>query len=129
MIIGLAVFSAAMWFAWLGWDHEYYMVDGMEQGPYRAWQVIGCGASVAVAAVVAFLAYNPKSRGMVLAPVAAIGFAVPWTWDASSDVTGLFMVGAIMVVVGGTAGLTVVLAVAATAHDMWRRRAASHLSR
>ncbi|WP_235737199.1 hypothetical protein [Nocardioides alcanivorans] len=29
----LALFAAAMWFAWLGWDHDYYEVDGVPQGP------------------------------------------------------------------------------------------------
>ena len=31
----LALFAATMWFAWLGWDHTYYDVDGVAQGPYR----------------------------------------------------------------------------------------------
>ena len=51
----LALVGAAMWFAWLGWDDEYYFVDGVAQGPYRAWQVIGCGLCVALASVAGYI--------------------------------------------------------------------------
>ena len=29
----LALVAAGMWFAWLGWDQEYYLVDGERQAP------------------------------------------------------------------------------------------------
>lgn len=109
----LALFSAAMWFAWLGWDHEYYVVDGHAQGPYRAWQVIGCGASVVVAAV---LAYAVVRRLWAIVPLAAagtVGFALPWSWDAArNDESGLWVVGLILILGGAGTGLLVVLAVA-----------------
>src|SRR4051795_10639514 len=81
--LALALFAAAMWFAWLGWDHEYYLVDGVAQGPYRAWQVIGCGVAIVVATVAAYLWAPWRSAIVVLAGAAAVGFAVPWAYDAS----------------------------------------------
>ena len=109
--VALGLFAAAMWFAWLGWDHEYYLVDGVAQGPYRAWQVIGCGVSIVVATVAAYLWVPRPSAVFVLAGAAATGFAVPWAHDASSDDTGLWLVGLIMLAVGGCLGLAVVLLV------------------
>ncbi|WP_375483421.1 hypothetical protein [uncultured Jatrophihabitans sp.] len=108
----LALFAAAMWFAWLGWDHTYYDVDGVAEGPYRAWQVIGCGLSIGSAAV---LAYWRAPRALAI-PVLAIaadgGFAVPWSIDASSgDETGLWVVGLVLLVLGGCVALGSVLSV------------------
>ena len=109
--VALGVFAAAMWFAWLGWDHEYYQVDGVAQGPYRAWQVIGVGLSIAVAAVLAYLWVRGVWAIFVLAAAAIIGFAVPWTLDAASnDDTGLFMVGLLFLLVGGGSALLGLLA-------------------
>jgi len=103
-----------MWFAWLGWDHEYYQVDGAAQGPYRTWQVLGCGLSVAAGAVLAYLWVRSVWAIIVLAAAADIGFAVPWAMDAaSSDDSGLWVVGLLFLLVGGGIGLVVVLAVTA----------------
>lgn len=105
-----------MWFAWLGWDHKYYHVDGVSQGPYRAWQVLGCGLSIAAAAVLAYLWVRGVWAIFVLAAAADIGFAVPWGLDAAStDDTGLWVVGLLFLLVGGAIGLTVLLAVSAAA--------------
>lgn len=108
--IGLALLSAAMWFAWLGWDDEYHLVDGEQQGPYQAWQVIGCGASIALASVAAYV-WTRGAWSVVLLPVAAVvGFAVPWTVHAAStDDSGLYVVGLVLLVVGAGAGLTALL--------------------
>ncbi len=105
----LALFSAAMWFAWLGWDHQYYEVDGVAQGPYRAWQVVGCGASVVAAAVLAYVRVRTAVSAGVLAVAAAVGFALPWSWDASSDETGMWAVGLFLLVIGGSIGLGLLL--------------------
>jgi hypothetical protein len=107
----LALFSAAMWFAWLGWDHQYYEVDGVAQGPYRAWQVVGCGASVVAAAVLAYVRVRTAVSAGVLAVSAAVGFALPWSWDASSDETGMWVVGLFLLVIGGSIGLGLLLTV------------------
>jgi len=109
--IALAVFAAVMWFAWLGWDHEYYLVDGVAQGPYRARQVIGCGLTIAAATVATFLRAPRTAAIFVLATAASLGVAAPWSVDASSDESGLWVVGLFMLVIGGTMALAVLLAV------------------
>src|SRR3954454_12513674 len=83
--LGLVVVAAAMWFAWLGWDHEYYLVDGVAQGRYRAWQVIRCGVAIVVATLSAYLWAPWRSAIAVLWGAAAVGFAVPWSYDSSGD--------------------------------------------
>ncbi|MGN0065516.1 MAG: hypothetical protein ACI379_14860 [Nocardioides sp.] len=109
----LAVFSAAMWFAWLGWDHEYYLVDGVEQGPYRPWQVIGCAAAIALAGLAAQLWSRSVWGVVVLSAAAVIGFAVPWSLDAAAtDDSGLYVIGLFMIVIGGGIALTALLGVA-----------------
>lgn len=120
--MALALFSAAMWFAWLGWDHEYYLVDGYPQGPYRAWQVIGCGASIIVGCVAAYLVLRRTAAIFTLAPAAILGFAIAWGQDAArTDDSGLWVVGLGMILVGGTGALMAVVAVV-SAIDASRRR-------
>lgn len=110
--VALALFAAAMWFAWLGWDDDYYLVDGVPQGPYRAWQVLGCGVSIAAAAVLASLRATGTWAVVVLAAAAVLGFAVPWSMDAAStDDSGLWVVGLVFLVVGGGIGLLVLMAI------------------
>ncbi|MBW8173349.1 hypothetical protein K0651_09850 [Ornithinimicrobium sp. Arc0846-15] len=45
VVFGLASFvGAATWLLWCGFDTTYYLdADGNRQGPYRTWQVVGCG--------------------------------------------------------------------------------------
>ncbi|WP_110239614.1 hypothetical protein [Nocardioides gilvus] len=120
--LGLTLFAAAMWFAWLGWDHEYYEVDGVAQGPYRAWQVLGCGLSIAVGAVLAQLWVRSPWGVLALAPAGILGFAVPWTADAAaSDDSGLFIVGLFLLVVGGGIALVTLLGVTALIQHNIRR--------
>lgn len=109
--LALAVFAAAMWFAWLGWDDEYYYVDGFAQGPYRAWQVVGCGLAIATAAVLAYRWVRQFAAVFVLAAAADLGFAVPWAVHASTtDDSGLWVVGLLFLLVGSGVGLVVLLA-------------------
>ena len=110
----LALCAAAMWFAWLGWDHEYYQVDGVAQGPYRAWQVLGCALSISAAAVLAYLWVPSVWAVLVLAAAGDLGFAVPWAMNAAStDDSGLWVVGLVFLLVGAGFGLLVLLAVTA----------------
>ncbi len=108
--LALGLFAAAMWFAWLGWDDDYYEVDVVQQGPYRAWQVVGCGVAIGVAAVVARVW---AGRGAVLlAGAATVGFAIPWGgYAASTDDSGLWAVGLVMLLIGAFIGLVVLLTV------------------
>ena len=98
--VALALFAAAMWFAWFGWDDV----------PYAAWQVIGCGLSICVAAVLALVR---AGRGAVLlAAAAALGFVVPWAvYAASTDESGLWVVGLVLLLGGSFIGLVVLLTV------------------
>lgn len=107
----LALFTAAMWFAWLGWDHEYYKVNGVYQGPYRPWQVVGCGATIVAATVLAYVRVRHPLAIGVLAVAATLGVAVPWSWDASGDETGMWVVGLFLLVIGGSVGLALLLTV------------------
>ena len=112
--LGLTVFAAAAWLAFLGWDHEYYEVDGEVHGPYRAWQVLACGASIVAATVVAHLLTRPHPAHLVLAVAATLGLAVPWSVDAAAhDDSGLWVVGLVLLLVGAGTGLTVLLALCA----------------
>ena len=97
----LALFGCAMWFVWFGWDDV----------PYDAWQVIGCGALIVVAAIAALV----RARGgvVLLAAAATVGFAVPWgVYAASTDDSGLWAVGLVLLLAGAFIGLVVVLTVA-----------------
>ena len=121
--VALGLLAAAMWFAWLGWDDDYYLTKGVEEGPYRAWQVVGCGLCVAALAVAAQL----WARGFVAVPLLAaaamVGFAVPWTVHATAnDDSGLFVVGLLFLLVGGGTALVVLLAVTESVASAVRRR-------
>lgn len=108
----LAALCAALWCAWLGWDHEYYLVDGYPQGPYQAWQVIGCAATVTAGTGWAWRRLRTTAATFLLPCAAIVGFAVPWSVDAArTDESGLWIVGLGMLLVGGTAALVVVLAI------------------
>lgn len=109
--LGLAVFGAAMWGAWLGWDHTYYKVDGVDQGPYRAWQVLGCGLAIAVAVVLTYLRTRRPETIWAYSVAGCVGFAVPWAIDASSDPTGLWAVGLFFLLAGGILGLVLLLSI------------------
>jgi hypothetical protein len=103
----LAIVAGAMWFAWLGWDDAYYFVDGVAQGPYRAWQVVGCGLCIALASVAAYLWVRGWTAVFVLAAAGVVGFAIPWTVHAAAtDDSGLFVVGLLLLLVGGGGALT-----------------------
>lgn len=119
-LVGL--FAAAMWFAWLGWDHEYYEADGVAHGPYRSWQVIGCGATIAGASILTYVNVRRRAAVHALAFAAASGLAVPWGVDASSDETGLWVFGLMAVLIGATVAIEVLLH--ATEAEMKRRDAA-----
>jgi len=110
----LALLSGLAWFVWLGWDDEYEWVDGVAHGPYEAWQVIACGATVVALTVVAYVLTRGVLAYLLLPVAAMLGFAVPWTGHAaSSDESGLYVVGLFLLLVGGTIGLWVVLGVTA----------------
>lgn len=106
--LGVAVLSAASWFAWMGWDTGYDVdpVTQVSSGPYEAWQVAGCGATLVLVLVGALLL---RVHPLVACAAATVAFTAAWTTTAASaDETGLFVVGAVLVFLGLAAGTAVV---------------------
>ncbi|MFI1194264.1 hypothetical protein ACH4T9_13535 [Micromonospora sp. NPDC020750] len=105
----LAVATVAVWWAWIGWDTEYTVdpVTDSVSGPYDVWQVVGCVLSLAVVAAVGGWVLSP----WLVAPVMTVAFTVAWAWRAAtSDDSGLWAVGAVLVLLGMAAGTTAVSA-------------------
>jgi hypothetical protein len=98
--------------AWLGWDHEY-QTDPVTQavsGPYEAWQVIGCVLTLLAVGLAAGVRLGP------LVPLAAmpLPFTVAWSVDAAAkDSSGLWAVGAVMILFGSILGSGVIALLAA----------------
>lgn len=113
--VGLAALTAATWWAWLGWDteHDVDPTSGEVSGPYQAWQVIGCVCCLGVLAVVGALLLRP----WIAAPIVTLVFTGCWAAAAANtDDSGLWAVGAILVLLGTAAGSTALGTVA------WRAR-------
>jgi hypothetical protein len=112
----LAAATALTWYLWLGRDTEYqFDANGVASGPYTTGQVAGCVLTLLVLLVAAVLL---GVRPLIAAAAMTLAFTVAWTAQASSDETGLFLVGAIMVFVGCAAGTSVV---ALATHAIRRR--------
>ncbi len=95
----------AYW-GWLGWDQEYQRdpLNGQASGPYEAWQVIGCALTLAGLALGAGALL---CRGLALAVLPA-AFTVAWSVPAAHvDDTGLWGVGAFMILLGALVGSAV----------------------
>ena len=109
----LAALTAAAWYGWLGWDHEYQTdpVTNVVSGPYETWQVAGLAVTLLGLAIGAVVLVSPLFP-LVVMPLA---FTVAWSVDAArQDETGLWGAGALFILVGmSLAG--VVLAVLANA--------------
>ncbi|MCW3838933.1 hypothetical protein ONA70_02335 [Micromonospora yasonensis] len=113
----LAAATVGTWFAWLSWETGY-TVDpetGATSGPYAVWQVVGCVLTLGVVAAVGGWWLGP----WLVAPVMAVAFTVPWAVHAAStDESGLWAVGAALVLLGTAAGSGVV---SLAAHLLRRR--------
>lgn len=103
----LAVATVGVWLLWLGWDTGYE-VDartGATNGPYEAWQVIGCVLTLVLLAALAAWRLSP----WLVAPVMTVAFTVAWSRQAASrDDSGLWIVGAVLVLIGMAVGSTAV---------------------
>lgn len=114
-----ALLGALVWGAWLGRDHEasYDVVTGTTQYPYVTLQVLGCALTVGV--VVALLA--AWRHPLVGAGGVGAGFLVAWTVEAgTSDDSGLYLVGALLLAVGLALGTAVAAGVGAGAAALVR---------
>jgi hypothetical protein len=104
--LALAGATAATWWMWLGRDTKYQVepVSGVATGPYEVWQVAGCVLCLMALAVIGGLLLRP----WIVVPIMTLAFTILWSVNAAShDETGLWGVGAILVLVGMTAGSAV----------------------
>ncbi len=117
-MVALAVLGAACWFAWLGNDTTYQVdpATGVASGPYEAWQVAGCVASLVAVVVLGTVLLGARATVLLV----TVAFTVAWSVTASGDGSGLWLVGALLVLVGAAAGSSAVAGV--TAAVLRRRR-------
>lgn len=100
---GLAVLTAACWWAWMAWDRGYQTdpATGSTSGPYEVWQVAGC----VVCLVVLCVAATVRIPAWLVVPVMPVAFTAAWSWTAAgADGTGLWVIGAVLVFVGMVVG-------------------------
>ncbi|WP_461158081.1 hypothetical protein [Saccharopolyspora tripterygii] len=112
--VGLAVLTAACWWAWMAWDRSYQTdpATGVTSGPYQAWQVVGCVVCLVALGVGA----SVRLPTWLVIPVMPVAFTAAWSWTASgADDTGLWVVGALLVFVGMVVGTGVVSGITAFA--------------
>ena len=105
--LALAVAAVLAHVAWLAWDTTYQVdaVTGARTGPYEVWQVVACVFTLAVIAVLAGAARR-TSEALAVVPLA---FTVAWSVPfARLDDSGLWGVGAVMILSGLLAGVAVV---------------------
>ncbi|WP_410813657.1 hypothetical protein [Micromonospora sp. 067-2] len=115
----LAAATVGVWLLWLGRDTHYTVEEetGATSGPYEPWQVIGCVLTLALLAALAGTRLSP----WLVAPVMTVAFTVAWSWRAASaDDSGLWPVGAVLVLAGMAAGS---VAVSLAARRVGRRLA------
>ena len=116
----LAAATVTTWYAWLGHDTRYRLdAAGHVSGPYTAAQVGGCVLTLLVLLVAAvLLRVHPPAAAAAM----TVAFTAAWTAQAAaSDESGLYVVGAVLVLGGMTAGT---VAVALLTRALRRRRPA-----
>jgi hypothetical protein len=120
--LALAGATVATWWLWLGRDTQYQVdpVTGVTDGPYEAWQVASCALCLMALAAFGGLLLRP----WIVVPTMTLAFTVVWSVNAASnDDTGLWGVGAILVLAGMAAGSAVL------SFGAWMLRAAAHRHR
>ncbi|MFG2049187.1 hypothetical protein ACGFIW_17385 [Micromonospora sp. NPDC048935] len=118
-VLFLATATVGAWVLWLGWDTRYTVDEqtGASSGPYEPWQVVGCVLTLVLLAALAGTRLSP----WLVAPVMTVAFTAAWSWRAAStDDSGLWVVGGILVLLGMGAGS---IAVSFPARRFARRRA------
>jgi len=123
VLLLLAAVAGALWWAWMGWDHEYYTdpATGYAAGPYRPWQVVGCVLSLVVAAVAAYRFVDRIAVGVAM----TLGFTVAFAATVvPPDESGMAGVGVLFLLTGmsfGAAALGTADAAAAAGLQRARR--------
>ena len=106
----LAVFSACLWLGWFAWDTEQDLdpATGTTSGPYEAWQVLGCVASWLVLAWFAARMLTPWPVIVTMPAAFTAAFVIT---AMRSDESGLWAVGAVLILLGTLAGTAALVAV------------------
>jgi len=107
-LFALAAATVFSWWAWLGRDTTMTLdpATGDYSGPYTTAQVAGAVLTLAALLVAAVLLRVPA---LPAAAVMTVAFTAAWTAQAAGqDESGLFAVGAFLVLAGMAAGTTVV---------------------
>ena len=113
-LLALAAATVFVWWAWLGRDTTMQLdpETGNYSGPYTTGQVAGAVLTLAALLVAAVLLRLPA---LPAAAVMTVAFTAAWTAQAAAeDETGLFLVGTILVLGGMAAGTTVVALITAS---------------
>lgn len=121
-LVACLLVGAAIWGAWLGWDHTYYYdaATHTNQGPYRPAQVVACAVTVGLLTGLLALRWHP----LVVAAGISVGFWVVWTVQAAGeDSSGLYVVGSALLLVGLVIGTAVASAVGHAARPLVHRLA------
>lgn len=108
----LAFLAASCWWGWMAWDHSYQVdpAAGETSGPYEAWQVIGCVLCLVAVCVVGTV----RLPVWLVVPIMTVAFTGAWSWTAAGvDSSGLWLVGAVFVLVGMLVGTVMVSGLAA----------------
>ncbi|MFY1670983.1 hypothetical protein ACN27G_13585 [Plantactinospora sp. WMMB334] len=107
-IAGLAGLTALAYWAFLGWDRqkETDPVTGAETGPYQAWQLIGLGVVLALLVFEAGRRGRPWLAGVVVPVVLTVAFSLDAATSPDGD--GLWVIGAVLVLLGSALGTGVV---------------------
>jgi hypothetical protein len=118
-----AALSVATWWLWLGWDDTYqFDASGVASGPYEAWQVIGVALTLGLIAGLAAL----RISFLVVSPAVTIPFVVTWSMHAAAqDETGMWGVGAILILGAAGAGTAAVAGIVNALRARNRRARAS----
>lgn len=104
-LVVLAALVALTWWLFLGSDTTYqHDANGRASGPYEAPQVLVCIVVLALLSI-AGAAFLPLWAAII---TIAASFTVPWSVDASDDRSGLWVVGAMGVLLGTLALSSVV---------------------
>ncbi|MFC5747289.1 hypothetical protein [Actinomadura rugatobispora] len=110
--VTVLVFAVSMlnWLVWLGWDQKRdVQPDGIETGPYQAWQVVGLAVVLLGTGAVAVWGRRVVAAlaGSVLGTALAAG--LDWSRD---DGSGLWVIGVTLLALGvlGAGGSTMGLA-------------------
>ena len=112
-LFALAAATVFTWWAWLGRDTTMQLdpQTGTYSGPYTTGQVAGVVLTLAALLVSAVLLRVPA---LPAAAVMTVAFTAAWTAQAAGqDESGLFAVGATLLLAGMTAGTTVVALITA----------------